>query len=189
MSKRLVKEVKLSRVFSKVKDEETPFVILSGFRRENGKEKNETQNKKLMADIRAEGLGFFKVEGSYIENKGTPDEVKVVEKSFFVTGNKNDDGNLKGFAKKMMKKFKQESVVFKPNGTTDVFLLFQNGTQEKLGAFRANKISDYMSRLVQHKNSTFVFENVKYPRNSQEIKGAKIRGEEDYLFKTVWKSE
>ena len=181
----VINEVKLSRVLKHTKNKKIPLGIMSASRGENTSKVNKSLNKQLEADIKKIGLGFFKVEGSFIENEGTPEEVKVLEDSIFIIGNENDTGELKNFLIKTTKKFKQESAVFKPEGDVVMFLLEPSGNMFKLGPFRTNIVSDFMSRIKGTK-SKFTFESVKFPRSITEIKLAKIKLEEDYMYKTVW---
>lgn len=188
MVKKFINEVKLSRVLKHTKNKKIPLGIISASRKENTDKVNKTQNIQLIEQIKSAGFGFFKVEGSFIEDEGKPTEKKVKEDSIFIIGDEDDNGKLESFLIKMIKKFKQESVVFKPVGDVIMFLLEPSGKMFKLGPFRTNIVSDFMSRIKRSKD-TFVFESVKVPRNSIEIKLAKIKLEEDYMYKTVWERE
>lgn len=186
--KKILNEIKLSRVLKHTKNKKIPLGIMSASRKENDSKTNKVQNIQLIEEIKKAGYGFFKVEGSFIEDEGKPTEKKVKEDSVFIIGNETDDGKLEKLIVKLLKRFKQESAVFKPIGSDIMFLLDQDKKLFKLGPFRTNIVSDFMSKIKGSKD-TFVFESVKTPRNSIEIKLAKIKLEEDYLYKTVWENE
>lgn len=159
-----INEVKLSRVWKHTNDKAIPVSIITAMRDENGKDKNIANNKELAGLIKNSGYGYFWLEGHWIENQGEESEVDVIEKSIFIVGNKNDNGKLLGLVKKWMKKYNQDAVIFKPENSDDMNLVWQNGKMEKVGKFKADKISQAYSKLKNGK--TFVFERAFTPLNN-----------------------
>lgn len=155
-------EVTLSRVWQHV--ENRPLGIVTAFRGEYDRKENVTRNRKLAADIRDGGFGFFVVQGSYIEKKGTPEERRVREDSFFVTTRPENEGNLLGALRKWCRDYEQESVLWKPLSSDVAFGVGQDGSMTSLGVFHPNRVSDYMSRLRGSPGS-FVFEQAGSPMN------------------------
>lgn len=152
----LLTEASLSRLVSHIKNR--AFGILSACRSERDSKTNNELSHTLKTDIRAAGYGFINVNGSYVENGGTPQETVVKEKSFLVIGHKDDDGSqLLSFLKKEGKKFDQESIFFKPLNNTHGYLHFTNDSDEvvDLGAFHPMKIGDYYTDM-KGKNFSFI---------------------------------
>lgn len=73
----------LSRIISHVQSG-ISFIIITAFRGEYSKNKNIIRNKQLLSDIKENNLGAIQLEGYWTENAGTPDELKVVEVSYFI---------------------------------------------------------------------------------------------------------
>lgn len=126
---------------------------------------NNKRNASLKADIRKHGLGFIKVKGTYIENKGEPTEKHVAEHSFLVVGKKGEDnGHLHGFLKKHGEKYEQDSVLHKAHNSDEAHLVGTKktgtwpkyGEHESVGKFHPNKISDYKT-LMKHSGRSFSF--------------------------------
>lgn len=127
---------------------------------------NRQRNRLLQQDIRRAGFGFLRVEGSWPENEGTPEEQQVVEESFLVIGSDQDDsGNLRGFLKTAGKKYEQDAVIYKPWNTTTASLIFMNDpTQlEPIGTFSLDpaNIGKMFSKFRGHK---FVFHRISEQR-------------------------
>ena len=111
MENNLLTESSLSRLLSHIQNR--AFGIISACRSERSKKENDEKSQQLKNDIRSNGFGFINVNGSYVENSGTPEETVVKEKSFLVIGDKNvDGGKLLSFLKKEGQKFDQESIFY-----------------------------------------------------------------------------
>ena len=88
--------------------------VVTAFRGRYPLPENRKRNAQLMADIRAAGFGYYKMQGHYIEGYKTPKQNDVHEEVFFVIGDKgNDNGKLKGFLKKWGAKYNQGSILYK----------------------------------------------------------------------------
>lgn len=163
--KQIVNETSLSRVWRHQNDFEIPFALLTAYRGEYTAKQNKARNKKLEAQVRKAGYGFFKLEGVWIENEGTPEEQRVVEESLFVIGGKDDGGRLKGLVKGWVKEYNQDAALFRPEDNKgNAILIFKNGKEEKLGKLSVNKTGQAYSKL-RNKNATFVFEHAYFPKN------------------------
>ncbi len=151
-------ESTLTRVWQHAKSNKA-VAMMTAYRNSNEatKEENKEKNHQLMQLVRDAGYGYFLLDGYYIENKGKPNEVKVKERSLFIIGSEKDNGNLLGFIRKMLKKFNQESAIYKKDGQTDIAIVFQNGSSESLGKFSPNKIGANYSKM--RGNRTFIFES------------------------------
>lgn len=123
---------------------------------------NRARNRELQKDIRQAGFGFLRVQGSWTENEGTPEECQVNEESLLVIGSDGDDnGNLKGFLKKAGAKYQQDAVIFKPWNTTTASLIFMSNPSklEPIGTFSMNpqNIGKMYSKFKGHE---FVFHSI-----------------------------
>ena len=131
---------------------------------------NDAQNRKLINDIRSMGFGAIKLQGKYIQNFGTPEAVKnsKFEISFLVVGNENTTyKKMLEFAKKMGKKYNQDSVLVKPPGAeAGAILVGTNaasypglGKTEKLGKWHPNRVPEFYSKM---RGGTFAFESFEF---------------------------
>lgn len=160
---REMNEATLSRVWKMASDEKYIFALLTAFRDENSLEKNRQLNQKLKGEIRSSGYGYFKVEGHWVENEGTPEEVEVQEESFFVSVPKDEveDDGFRNFVVSILKKYNQDAAVIKLTDN-NVSLIDKTGRiLDKIGKFNVNKVSKMYSRLQSGK--TFVFERAISP--------------------------
>lgn len=129
-------------------------------------EQNRAKNRLLQRDIRQAGFGFIRLQGSWPENEGTPEEVQVVEESFLVIGREGDDnGALKGFLKKAGAKYQQDAVIYKPWNTQNASLIYMSNpnTLQSIGTFSLNpaNIDKMYSKFKGHK---FVFHRMSEQR-------------------------
>jgi hypothetical protein len=151
----------LARVHQHSKDREIGFI--TAHRGEHSAEKNNHLNSELAHDIRKAGYGHIPIRGQYIENKGTPHERKVTERSFMVIGNhKGKHTGLKKFLTKHGEKYGQESIVHKAHDSENAHLHMTGGPDKgqahDIGKFHANKTSEYHSAMKGGKKS-FTFTN------------------------------
>lgn len=149
-----VMEASLSRIFDHTQNRN--IGIISACR--SGDDALNRKNTSLLkVDIRQAGFGFIMVTGSYIENKGTDNEVLVPdEDSFLVVGKDGDDsGNLIGFLKKEGLKFNQDSVLYKPYDSKEAFYVGTSknnidvpfGQKKSAGIWHPNNTEAYMSYI------------------------------------------
>jgi hypothetical protein len=92
--------------------------VISAYRGEHTEKENRERHKQLEKDLRGLGYGVIHAHGGFVENKGTPQEQTVTERSFIVGGSKEDDkGKLLSDLKKLGEKYNQDSVLHKPLGS------------------------------------------------------------------------
>lgn len=149
---------------------ESNMGMITAYRGQYSVQQNEKRNSDLMSDIRSAGFGYVPVTGYYIENPGTPEEQKVIERSFLVISSANDGGRLKFFLEKSGKKFDQDSVLYKDASNDDAVLI---GTasgrwpglnvEVKVGKWKPNSIGAYYTKMKGHR--TFTFESVEPPES------------------------
>lgn len=157
---------KLSRVWQIASSDDRVFGIITAFRGEYGREENLQRNAQLASDLRNAGMGFFVMDGYWVENPGTPNEEHVGEDSYFVSapvGSKaaaTFSRTLLG----LMKKYEQEAVIVQNDPHEEVYLLFPDGSKESIGSFNPNKVAQAYSRL-RDRGQTFVFESARTPMN------------------------
>ena len=163
-----LQEASLSRVMKHT--QERPIAIITAFRGDFARKENDARNRKLMTDIRGAGYGAIKVQGKYVEGFGTPEarDGDGMEISYVVVGNQGDSsGNLKGFAKKVGKKYDQDSVLYKDAGDDQLAILIgTNGTawpgmnkEVELGKWHPNRVPEFYSKM---RGGTFAFESVQF---------------------------
>lgn len=157
-----LEESTLSRVYTMANDPNRVFAILTAYRGTLSAKENEARNRQLQSQVRKSGYGFFKVDGHWIENEGTPEELEVAEKSFFVSAPKNEDENaFKAFTVKVLKQYDQDAAVIKL-GDNNVALVDKSGKVfAQIGKFNINKVATMYSKLRNGK--TFVFESASTP--------------------------
>lgn len=161
-------ESSLSRVYHHTQHRN--MGIITAHRRSLTPQENAARNAELHDEIRKH-FGLIHIHGSYIENKGTPEESHVKEHSFLVVGADHDDsGHLKGFLRKHGEKYGQDSVLYKAHDSTHAHLI---GTKKEavdpayhehkdIGTWHPNRMGDYQSELKGKKGRTFVFESIKF---------------------------
>lgn len=97
------------------------YAIVSACRDENSAEQNNAKTKELRDWIKTSGFSFKPVFGGFIENKGTPKEKEVHEKSFVIYNFKQDGkvakpNELLTFAMKVCKRYNQDSILYSEKG-------------------------------------------------------------------------
>lgn len=139
-----------SRVLQHIND---GCMMISACRGENTEEENAKKTDELAKDIRAKGLGYIRILGGYIENKGTDEETEVTEESFFVPKNKDmEDEEFFNIAIDLCKKYNQDSVLISLPDYTDFGYYDKSGNFDFSPGekFIANdkEIGQYFSALV-----------------------------------------
>lgn len=158
----LLNEIPLSRVRSHLVGNR-PVVILTAFRGSNTYRDNVRSNRELAAVMKKNGYGFNFVDGHWVEIGS--DDIDTKEDSLFVIGNENDSGRLKKLAISMMKRYHQDAIVYKDADTKNIVLIFNNGTEEKIGTFSPGKIGTAYTKLRGRSSGTFVFEGLREESN------------------------
>lgn len=157
-----IEESTLSRVYQHVtgKSDIKSWGMITAYRGVNSKKDNVELNKKLAGDIRGLNLGFFTVDGVWVECQDPnvdyqdcpKDKLKKsIEVTYFVPDISKSDIHL------LCKKYNQDAVVYAgPETEQGATLIFKNGSTTRLGKFNANKVAQAYSAV---KNRTFSFAN------------------------------
>jgi hypothetical protein len=154
-------EASLARVHDFIKH--SSLVILSVFRSADERlaEENAAAHGELMRKVAEHGFGYTQMKGRYIENRGRPEERRVVEKLLLVTAGSDPRTHerLIAMAKHLARHFDQDSVLFKPYTDENAYLLGTTkrgfvdppfGQTKLVGKFHPNKVGDYMVMLRRH---------------------------------------
>lgn len=134
------------------------FAILTALKDYKTKAEDNADNRELRSLVRSTNFGYRKVTGKYKEDykvNGKPTGIFVdhIDNSVIVLAGKTEETRLLNFSKLMMKRYDQDSILFKhANGTVE--LVYPDHT-EKLGKFHANKLADYMSTFKDGKSFSF----------------------------------
>lgn len=158
-----VNEIKLSRVITKMNDDNHNIAIITAFRWDSSPEDNVTNNKKIASECREKFMGFVYVEGYWIED-GSDATEPVPEISLLIDVNKDGEQDLFDWCVKTAKKYNQDAFVFK--GINHSFGLYDKEGKKipiDIGSkISVDKLAQAYSRLKSgpHKGRSFVFENV-----------------------------
>ena len=154
-----INEASLSRVWKHFNDKDTTIILLTGFRGDLEYKKNTERNKAIAGNLKNAGFGYFYVDGFWIENQGTEDEIKVSEDSIFaLTTDLNKSNELVELGHKLGNNYNQDAIFVKTPKET--YLYFKDGSKEKSsGGLKPGKLGDFYTQLRTNKKSnTFVFE-------------------------------
>lgn len=153
-------EMSLTRVWQHFTDPSTPSGILSASKGDKRPDENARRTLELAGKIRSAGYGYVYVDGRYIE----PGHGPVEETSIAVFGPPGDSGKLKGNMRQWRADYEQDSVLFKPEGTSHAYLLYADKKEEDIGTFHPNRVAQFMTAL-RHTPGTFVFEAAYVTKN------------------------
>ena len=162
-------EESLSRVWQHMKN---GFIITSAFRGEYSLEENLKRTKELQVIVRSKGLGYFIVDGVWIENRGKENEHRSDELSLFIPDmNKLTTDEFIEFAEHLRAKFNQDAVLMKdPSKDFEHLMLIFRGNNVQIlkGKYGPNQIAQAYSKLKKgnHAGRTFIFEGSLIPSNS-----------------------
>jgi len=168
-----ITESSLSRIWKQTKEHESGTI--SAFRSarncNQGPEFSKSENKKnskiLKAKLLKAGFGVTKIDGTYIENYKSGNEIEVKEESYLVI-NLKDDKNFKQKLIDFGSEFEQDSITYQ-NKDGDYYLISTNeceegypgfgkiGVEVKLGKPIFGKDGEFHSKV---NGRPFVFEGV-----------------------------
>jgi hypothetical protein len=120
------------------------------------------------------------MKGRTIENRGQPEERRVVEKLLLVTAGADarTHARLIAMAKHLGRHFDQESVLYKPHDDENAYLLGTTkrgfvdppfGQTKLVGKFHPNKVGDYMAMLRRHHRGGLTFGESIAPEDSMKV--------------------
>jgi len=161
MTKHLIKESGVSRIWQHISEHDTGFISAWRGARNCGDgekytraEKNDA-DRKLRAFLSTKGYGITRIHGSYIENFNNKAISKnVSEDSYFVVDD-GDSGNLKSDLLKLGNFFEQDSIIFIPKGGKGAALVGTNdcpggypgaGNEVSIGELKGGE-SEFYSRV------------------------------------------
>jgi hypothetical protein len=116
-----LQESSLSRIWKHAQLHQTGTITAFRYARDCGegtvytKGENKARNKKLESKLLSKGYGITKIQGIYIENYKSNNEIEVKEESFFVVDLK-DNKKLLLDLKKLGREFDQDSICFGLHG-------------------------------------------------------------------------
>ena len=155
--KEFLEESSLSRIKSKA--DKSGIAALSADRGDKSRKENQARSKQLQKDIRGTfGRGPTKVKGSYLENPGTKDERKVKEKSYVIDRGKLSKKDFKKKAKKLGKKYKQDSVLTQTKKTATLHRTRKGGLDKKgenVGRFKPQGKNPYGQSQIKGKTFSY----------------------------------
>lgn len=152
-----VSEASLSRVWQHTQSDR-PIALLTAFRGEFGQADNIKRNKTLAAQVRKLGYGFFFVDGYWIENQGTPEEIHVSEDSLFVIAPEGSDEKFRQQMIRLGTEYNQDGVLVKDKEGAKVYDK-SGGVMFDVGELKPGKAGEMYTKLRNNKKSnTFVFE-------------------------------
>ena len=152
------------------------------------RKENQQRNKSLLSKLRARGYSVTSIEGSYIENYGTPNAREVGVSSFFVA-DVQSRGTLLNDLKKFGREFDQDCILFGRAGSANKLVGTNTcpdgypgmGKEVRMGAAIFGKDSEFMSIV---RGRPFVFSEdmktygvAKYP---SELRGPVMQSEKDW---------
>jgi hypothetical protein len=168
-------ETTLSRQWETFATDDRVSAIISASRHERTPRENVAATRALAAQVRRLGYGFVYASGHYIE-AGAVQSVPVEETVLIISGPSGSDrGRLKGYLRQWCREIPQEAAVYKPEGSTHVYLVSADDADRDLGVFHPQRVSDFMTKLRGRGARTFVFESAYYQMTFFEALAAKVR--------------
>jgi len=111
------------------------FIIITSYRGDKSTTENKKSFEQLKSIIKSNNYSFIPVYGGFIENLGTPQQKEVREPALLVPNHeiasvkpKNDINKLKQIGLELVKKFNQDSYLFKPNDSDKSYYITQTGS-------------------------------------------------------------
>lgn len=152
-----LQETSLSRQWYHFTDVKHEAGIMSAFRAQyrDRPEVQAARTLELAGKISSAGFGYVFADGHFVEEGPNGTKIPVEETSVIING--GTDGKLKGFMRKWRSEYDQDSVIYKPDGSTHIFALSASGETD-IGEFHPGHIGDNMTQLRGRSHGTFVFE-------------------------------
>jgi hypothetical protein len=149
-----INEASLPKVWQHIADKRA-FAILTGFRSKYTYDENMRRNRYIVATLRNAGYGIFFIDGAWLENAGTTDEISIRESCIVTVG---DGQKFKQLVIELGKRFEQDAVLISGEGGN---LLYDQKGNPILDVGEI-KLGD-MGRIIslirgEHEGMTFVFE-------------------------------
>jgi hypothetical protein len=156
-----INESSLGRVFQHAKDKDTGFAMITAFRGKYTEKENMERNVELAKRIKADGFGYFFVNGHWLENEGEDNEKQVRETSLFIINKNFTDDKFIKLMSIYCKKYNQDGVLIKnKNGEINIYDKNEKIIMKNLGKFNVRSASTMYSEL-KGSNKSFVFETAR----------------------------
>lgn len=157
MTINIVNEASLGRIWQYTKSGR-PYAIFTAFRGEYTYKQNVERNTIAVAELRKNGFGYFFVDGNFVENAGTENEIFVKEDSIFTNAEPDDEDRFRDLIISLGRKFNQDAVLIVDSNGANLYDKSGNVIMN-LGEIKLGKMGDIYTKLrPEHKNKTFVFE-------------------------------
>ena len=132
--KKILNESSLSRIYNHYTKHDSGTISAFRSARDCGmgekytKSENMQRSSQLKSKLLTMGYSVTRINGVYIENYNTPNEIPVNEVSYLVV-DINDTGNLKNDLIKLGKYFDQDSITFS-NPSGEYYLISSNNCEQ-----------------------------------------------------------
>lgn len=171
--KKILNESSLSRIYNHYTKHDSGTISAFRSARDCGmgekytKSENMQRSSQLKSKLLTMGYSVSRINGVYIENYNTPNEIPVNEVSYLVV-DINDTGNLKNDLIKLGKYFDQDSITFS-NPSGEYYLISSNnceqgypgngqiGVEIKLGKPMFGKSGEFHSKI---NGRPFIFQSL-----------------------------
>lgn len=144
-------EASLRRVWQHNQDPNSTFAILCAFDDQCAYQENLRRNTAMAADVRAQGYGFFYLDGHWIENAGTANQHEHTVFVVTTTGQGFSENILK-----LLKRYDPAAAVVKHN--LEAQLIFSDGTAHCLAQLTPGQLGTVYSSLRGRPDQQFVFD-------------------------------
>jgi len=152
-------ESSLSRIWKQTKEHDSGTISAFRSARNCGegepftKSENKRNSKILKAKLLKLGYGVTKIDGTYIENYKSPNEIEVKEESYLVINLKDD----KGFKENLIKlgtEFEQDSITYQEKDG-DYYLISSNTCEEGYPGFGEIGVEIKLGKPIYGKDGEF----------------------------------
>jgi hypothetical protein len=161
-------EIKLSRVLTKLNDDNHVISMITAFRWSNTDEVNVADNKKIAAECRENFAGFVFIDGYWIEDDSEATEPKP-EVSLFIDVSPERENELFEWSISTAKRYNQDAFLFK-GINHPIGFYGKDGVLDKTnplnGKVTPDKIAQAYSRLKfgPNKGRSFILEDARHQK-------------------------
>ena len=145
----ILNESGLSRLYSLSRQHD--YGIISACRQQHPYKLKRRNTEDLLNKLRSAGYGVTHVNGSYIENYGSPDQVEVKEPSYFVV-DLQDRGRLRQDLFRLGEFYDQDSIIFGEAGQQGILI----GTSQRENSYPGYKVENPQGGAVFGKSGEFM---------------------------------
>lgn len=151
-----------SRIWHRLKGD-CPFALLTAFKDQYEYPENARRNNALGCDIRIAKFGHCYIDGHWVVDQGTTQERHIKENFVFAVGTAGKEEHFFSFIIRQLKECDQECALIRTKDTIGIYNKDRK-LDIKLDNFSPEMLIAAYSIIRGHgKNSTFVFENQRFP--------------------------